>query len=192
MISNQGGRTEIIAACGFGETTQATTFTRVLIGELKRMARFDFNFDQHISTVQLHANILRSMSHQTVRDRDDPGMFLTSVHSFAAPVYTTLSRDYSHPSIPLKRFQLQVAGRSVGSSINSGPRRLSQVTLEEVENIAEPTDADQPKSSSPALGSPTPVEVLVFAGLLGDARSLLETPEEPEPAEIELVLNQQR
>jgi hypothetical protein len=164
----------------------------VALVKLKRMARFDFNFDQHISTVQLHANILRSMSHQTVRDRDDPGMFLTSVHSFAAPVYTTLSRDYSHPSIPLKRFQLQVAGRSVGSSINSGPRRLSQVTLEEVENIAEPTDADQPKSSSPALGSPTPVEVLVFAGLLGDARSLLETPEEPEPAEIELVLNQQR
>lgn len=52
--STQEGRTEIIAACGFNETTNGDSFTRVLIGELKRMARFDADFDQHISALQLH------------------------------------------------------------------------------------------------------------------------------------------
>jgi hypothetical protein len=116
--SNQGGRTEIIAACGFDETTHGESFTRVLIGELKRMANDDHNFDQQISALQLHGKMLESMRYQNLPESDGPGVFLKSDHRFSTPVHMSLTRDHSQPSIPLKRFPPQVA-RSRGSSIRS-------------------------------------------------------------------------
>jgi hypothetical protein len=195
--SNQGGRTEIIAACGFDEVTNGESFTRVLIGELKHMAKDDCNFDQQISALQLHGRMLESMRYQNLPESDDPGIFLKSDHRFSTPVYMSLTRDHSQPSILLKRFRPQVVRsrgssiRSIGSSINNGPRQRPQIKPHEVEDIADPTSADHPKSPNPAPDSAAPAREPTWGGV-PYAPSLLETPEEPEPADLELLLIKER
>ncbi|PMD66828.1 uncharacterized protein K444DRAFT_624299 [Hyaloscypha bicolor E] len=87
---NRGGRTEIIAACSFKSTTSDASFTKTLIGELKRMAQNDSNFGECISA--------------TLPDGDDPGIMLISNDSFSTPVYISLSNDFRQASIPIKRF----------------------------------------------------------------------------------------
>jgi hypothetical protein len=151
--SNQEGRTEIIAACGFNETTTGDSFTRVLVGELKRMARLDADFDQPVSALQLHGRMLESMRHQHLPDSDDPGMLLRSDHYFSTPVYMSLTRDYSLPSIPLKRFRHKVP-RSRSSSFYDDPRQHRQAEQREVQELREPGVAD-PRTPPHSLRSPT-------------------------------------
>jgi hypothetical protein len=102
------------------ETSGPCSFTAALIGELKRVALHDPDFENCISAAQLHQGLLQSMLHQTLPNDGDPGTFVTSRHRFSTPVYITLNSNYSQPSIPLKRFRPRVAP-SPGSSINDDP-----------------------------------------------------------------------
>ena len=102
--SHQGGRTEIIAASGYDQTTYGQSFTTALIGELKRMKRDDPSHEKRMSVVQLHQRMLASMLHQTMPVNSDPGIVVTSNHRFSTPVYISLTSDFRQPSIPLKRF----------------------------------------------------------------------------------------
>ena len=112
----------MIVASGFDQATSGLSFTAALIGELKRMAKADPNYDVCISAVQLHQRLLASMLHQSL-PKEDPGVMITSIHRFSTPVYISLSRDHHQPSIPLKRFRVcPPPPPSPGSSINNPPR----------------------------------------------------------------------
>ncbi|PMD37052.1 hypothetical protein L207DRAFT_586728 [Hyaloscypha variabilis F] len=105
LNSNQGGRTEIIVASGFDQNTSGQSFTTALIGELRRMAKTDPEYEKCMSAAQLHQRLLASMLHQSLPKEEDPGVMVTSIHRFSTPVYISLSKDHNMPSIPLKRFR---------------------------------------------------------------------------------------
>ncbi len=106
----QGGRTEILAGCGFdGRTNGIGTYstTGALTKELNTRARADSTF----SVVQLHQQLLAKMTHQHPANNPDSCEEDLYIR-FPTPVYISLCSDYTQPSIPLKKLPLQLPDSS--------------------------------------------------------------------------------
>lgn len=102
--SNRGGRTEIVAACGYDQTTNGGAFTRALIRELRRRAENDSDFDKCFSVAQLYQGLLASILRKAVPRDEVPGRFGVLPQNLSTPVYMSLNNDFNQASIPLKRF----------------------------------------------------------------------------------------
>jgi hypothetical protein len=104
----QGGRTEIIAACGFESYVPMCPdcgFTRAFAGELRRYAQMSETFN----AVQLHHSVLDSLRWKSPVEGDCTSS--TDRHGDASDIcrdipatlmYISLIRDYRVPGIPLR------------------------------------------------------------------------------------------
>ncbi len=158
--TQEGGRTELLAACGFENSAPGPgphSFTNALIRELRDMSTLNIPFAVNI----LHQRLIARLVHYSPQYSSvSPRQRCPERH--ATPVYISLGQDFRQKSIPLRSFRIpnNSGGNATSSSGSIGDPKAAS------------TDGSQPNRTALAikrlLGDNNAPKVLLAINLQGE------------------------